>query len=585
MTHSDKALLEKFDHLIDENLDNSTFSTDKVCQDLGISRSQLFRILKDHTQLSSTLYIRKRKLAKAKNLLSTTEMRVSEIADAVGINSPQNFSKYFTEEFNVSPTDFRKQIPSENAPVINNSPNFSIAVLPFVNMSNDIEQEYFSDGITEEIINVLAKVHSLKVAGRTSCFTFKNKHTDLREMGALLNVNHILEGSVRKSGNKLRITAQLINVEDGYHLWSEKYDREVADIFDIQDEISVAILEEVKLKLFGEENSKVFKRYTNNHQAYQLYLHGRFYHNKFAGVEEFKKAISYFEAAIAIEPNYAIAYSGIASCYLNLWFYRHLEPNKSLPKMMEATQRALELDDEIPESYLALARKQLFFDWDFNAAHEAFKKALSFDWHKAELYGQYALFLGMTGNYAKADENANLALNLDPFSLINNYYSAHIYWLSGNFEKAIGQGKRLVELEPFFWGGHSVIGLNLIHSKRYPEALIALEIALNLNYSGLNLSACGVLYGLSGQIEKAENIIEQMKLLSHTQPIAHYDMAIVYACMGDLDTAISFFEKSIIKHEPPMLFFKFIVRDWLSDFKNDSRYSLLVEKISSKIIG
>jgi serine/threonine-protein kinase len=138
-----------------------------------------------------------------------------------------------------------------------------------------------------------------------------------------------------------------------------------------------------------------------------------------------------------------------------------------------------------------------------------------------------------------------------------------------------------VELEPSFWGGHSIIGLNLIHSKQYSEALLSLEIALKLNYNGLNLSACGVLFGLSGQTEKAKNIIEQMKFLSHTQPVAHYDMGIVYACMGDVDTAYPFFEKSIIKHEPPMLFFKFIVRDWLGDFKNDPRYTLLLEKIFS----
>jgi adenylate cyclase len=581
MTHSEKAFLEKFDHLIDENLDNSTFSTDTICHNLGISRSQLFRILKDHTQLSSTLYIRKRKLEKAKSLLTTTEMRISEIADAVGINSPQNFSKYFTEEFSVSPSDFRKQTLPENLPILVNTKEFSIAVLPFVNMSNDLEQEYFSDGITEEIINVLAKVPTLKVAGRTSCFTFKNKTTDLRQMGSQLNVNHILEGSVRKSGNKLRITAQLVKVEDGFHIWSEKYDRELADIFDIQDEIALAILEEVKFKLFGQEDITVFKRYTNNHKAYQLYLHGRFYHNKFAGLKEFKRAIKYFEAAIAIEPNYAIAYSGIASCYLNLWFYRYLEPQECLPKMMQATQRALELDDEIPESYLALARKQLFFDWDFKEADEAFKKALSFNWHKAELYGQYALFLSLIDNSVIAQENATLALDLDPFSLINNYYAAYSYWLSGNFEKALAQGRKLVELEPSFWGGHSIIGLNLIHSKQYSEALFSLEIALKLNYNGLNLSACGVLYGLSGQTEKAKNIIEQMRFLSHTQPVAHYDMGIVYACMGDVDTAYTFFEKSIIKHEPPMLFFKFIVRDWLGDFKNDPRFALLLEKIFS----
>ena len=220
-------------------------------------------------------------------------------------------------------------------------------------MSSDPEQEFFSDGISEEIINMLAQVPGLKVAGRTSSFSFKGKNQDLRLIGEQLNVNHILEGSVRKSGNKIRITAQLIKVADGYHLWSEKYDRELEDIFDIQDEISLAILNAIKIKLFGAAKEAVLKKYTDNPEAYQLYLQGRFYYNKYAGADSFNKAIDYFKAAIKIEPDYALAYAGIASSYFYLWFYNYLPPEKCLPQMKQAIQQSLQLDDEIAESHLA----------------------------------------------------------------------------------------------------------------------------------------------------------------------------------------------------------------------------------------
>ncbi len=196
---------------------------------------------------------------------------------------------------------------SSNISKSNHEPFESIAVLPFSNMSSDPEQEFFSDGISEEIINMLAQVPGLKVAGRTSAFSFKGKNQDLRLIGEQLNVNHILEGSVRKSGNKIRITAQLIKVADGYHLWSEKYDRELEDIFDIQDEISIAILNAIKIKLFGAAKEAVLKKYTDNPEAYQLYLQGRFYINKLASADGLNKAIEYFKAAIKIEPDYALS--------------------------------------------------------------------------------------------------------------------------------------------------------------------------------------------------------------------------------------------------------------------------------------
>src|SRR5450432_736095 len=238
----------------------------------------------------------------------------------------------------IAPTEYKMKTTSQN----------SIAVLPFANMSSDPEQEFFSDGISEEIINMLAQVPGLKVAGRTSSFSFKGKNQDLRIIGEQLNVNHILEGSVRKSGNKLRITAQLIKVADGYHLWSEKYDRQLEDIFDIQDEIALAILNAIKIKLLAAEREVVLKRYTDNTEAYELYLRGRSFITQFSA-EPISKALKYFEAAIKIEPEYALAYTGIAYCYLILWFFNHLSPEESLPGMLKAARKSLDLDEEISE--------------------------------------------------------------------------------------------------------------------------------------------------------------------------------------------------------------------------------------------
>lgn len=577
MITSDSLLIEKLNRLIDENIDNPDFSIETICQTLGLSRSQLHRVLKEHTQLSVTLYLRQKRVETAKKLLQRTDMRVSEIAYTVGIDSPQNFSKYFTKAFGISPTEFRKQ--AETNPPIAETERVSVAVLPFVNMSNDPEQEYFSDGITEEIINVLSHIPGLQVAGRTSSFTFKGKNQELRVIGEKLNVTHILEGSVRKAGSQLRITVQLIKVADGYNIWSEKYDRAVADIFEIQDEIALAILTEVKGRFMNDDPAIGLKRYTTNPEAYLLYLNGRFYHNKFAGVDEFNKAISYFQSAIELEPAYAIAYAGIASCYLNMWFYRYLPSAHCLPLMKRATEQALSLDNRIAESYIALARMQMLYEWDFTRAAASFKKALELNWNTAELYGQYGLYWGILGNQTKAEEYAMLALSLEPFSLINNFYAGYIYWLAGNFGKAVAQGKRLIALEPTFWGGYMIVGLNSITGQHYAEAGQALKTALQLNHNGITLSACGVLFGLSGEPEKARDILTQMETLSQTQAIARYDTGIVHACLGDLDTACTCFQIAIDQHEPSMLFFGYIVRDWLPEFRNDPRYEILMEQI------
>ena len=446
--------------------------------------------------------------------------------------------------------------------------NKSIAVLPFVNMSNDQEQEYFSDGITEEIINVLAQIKELKVLGRTSSFSFKGKNQDLRVIGEQLNVKLILEGSVRKSGNKLRITVQLINVADGYHLWSDRYDRQMEDIFDIQDEISLAVLHALKITLLGDEKEAVLKRYTDNTEAYQLYLQGRFHYNKWAGLEGYNKAIEYYNKAIDKESEYALAYTGLASCYLNLWFFSHLPPDESLPKMKEAALRSLAIDDELAESHVSLARMKFWYEWDFKGADRGFNRAIELNPNHAEAHEQYSMLLGITERTNKALAQAGKAYELDPFSLMNNWGVGWTSWMIGDYAHMREQGKKLIELEPNFYGGHLILGTENWTMERYAEALSELKLAVALNNGAFTLSWLGCLYGIMGEQQKAKEVLDKLLDMSVTETVGNYDMAIVYAGMGEKELTLKCLEKGFERHEGMMVF----TRHWaklIPWFKND----------------
>ena len=520
----------------------------------------------------------------------------------VGVNRPLNPTD--NKNDNQNKTDYRNQvnkianaikeiigglkIPSSSIAIPNRKDSSSIsksdheqfesiAVLAFTNMSGDPGQEFFSDGISEEIINMLAQVPGLKVAGRTSAFRFKGKNQDLRIIGEQLNVNHILEGSVRKSGNKIRITAQLIKVTDGYHLWSDKYDRELEDIFDIQDEISLAILNAIKIKLFGAAKEAVLKKYTDNPEAYQLYLQGRFYYNKWRA-DDLKKAIDYFKAAIKIEPDYALAYTGIASSYFVLWIYNYLPPEKCLPQMKQTVQQCLQLDNEIAESHLTMARIKLYYEWDFAAATSEFKKTIELNPNLSEAHEKYALCLGLFGNFTEAMKHASISNGLDPFSLMINYNVSLVYWMAGDYEKVVEYGRRLIELEPNFYGGHFWLGAGLFSFKRYEEAVPELEIAVHQNYGSFTLNRLGIIYGLMGEKAKAREVLEKMENLRSTQSVGNFDMGLVYMSLGEFDNAFHYFEKAREKHEGFMLFLKSIIRDF-PEFEQDPRTKQLLEKI------
>ena len=458
------------------------------------------------------------------------------------------------------------------------SVEISIAVLPFENMSNDPEQEFFSDGISEEIINILAQVPRLKVAGRTSSFTFKGKNQDLRTIGEQLNVNYILEGSIRKSENKIRITAQLIKVSDGYHLWSEKYDRPLEDIFDIQDEISLAILNAIKIKLFGVAKEVLIKKYTDNPEAYELYLRGRFNYNKWTE-DGYNKAIDYYKAAIKIEPDYALAWAGISTSYLSLWIYNYLPSEKCLPQMKEAAEHSLRLDGAIAESHLAMARMKMYSEWDFAAATIEYNKAIELNPNNAEAHVFYAICLGFLDNYTEAIKQASVAYGLDPFSSMINYNGANVYWMAGDYEKEVEYGRRLVELDSNFYGGHFQIGRGLMHLKRYEEAVPEFKIAVRQNYGTFTLFRLGLIYGIIGEKVKAREVLEKMGNLRSTQWGGNYEMGFVYMALEEFDNAYQYFDKAIENHEGLMLYFKYNIRSF-PEFEKDPRTKLLF-----KIIG
>src|SRR5688500_9811621 len=318
-------------------------------------------------------------------------------------------------------------------------PTNRLAVLPFVNMSADPENEYFSDGITEELLNALTKVEGLQVTSRTSAFAYKGKHDDVRDIGIKLNVDKILEGSVRKSGNRVRITAQLINAADGYHLWSENYDRDLTDIFEVQDEISGIIANKLRENLsVKEQAAPLIKVPTKNMAAYTNYLKGLHFRNKLTPADE-RKAIECCEKAIDIEPGYAEAYAMSAMAYGHLGSSGQILPQKAFEIVHRFADKALELDPSLAEGDIAKGNAYLFFDWKWKQAYEALQKAIEINPGATDAYESLAFYHIMMGDKKKALELLQEAVRLDPLSTPIIHILANAYIFNDRYDVAIRQ--------------------------------------------------------------------------------------------------------------------------------------------------
>ncbi len=458
----------------------------------------------------------------------------------------------------------------------------SIAVLPFINMSSDPEQDYLCDGLSEELLNVLTQLGKVKVAARTSSFMFKGENRDITAIGKTLRVNTVLEGSVRKSGNRIRITTQLINVADGFHMWSEKYDREITDIFDIQDEIALAILNELKIKLLGEEKSYILKRNTDNIDAYQFYLQGRFNFHNFIG-NGYLTAIKYYDKALEIDPNYAKAHAGKASCYLNLWHFNILTPEQSLRQMQEATFKSLELDNQIAESHYAMARYKFWHDYDLKGAEQEFLETFKFNPSIPEAISHYGFVQNFLGNKEKALTSVRRAKQLDPFSpMISLDLIANIF-LAGNFEELLVECNKTIGMHPQFWGGYWYRGYYHWTNKEYDMALDNIKKVVELFPGQLSLSLLGCLYGVTNRKEEARQVIFDLEQLSKKEHVGSFSFALIYAGFGNMDKTFEYLKVAGQERTGLLIFLDYFSKDIVPILKQDSRYKPFLREVGIPI--
>jgi TolB-like protein/Flp pilus assembly protein TadD len=463
----------------------------------------------------------------------------------------------------------------ERSPAI--EAKLSIAVLPFEDMSPGKDQEYFCDGMAEELIDAFTKTGRLKVASRTSAFQFKGKGVDIHEIGKKLNVQTVLEGSVRKAGNRLRITAQLVKVADGYHMWSEKYDRDMDNIFAIQDEISLAIVENLKVKLFGDEKAKLVKHYTETQEAYNLYLHGRYFWNR-RHEGGMNKAVEYFQQAIEKDPLYSLPYVGIADALSLLGLFGFIPPKKAFPKAKAAASQALEIDNTLGEAYASLGWISLIYDWDWAAAETEFKKSIALDPNYATAYSWYALSLATMGRSDEALSEAKKAQALDPLSLIINVIIGLSFSLARQYDEAISQLQKTLELDPDFLMALYWLGLTHFFLARYEDAIVSFQKAMQLP-GGKIYSAgfLGMSYARCGQKEKALKVLEQIDELLEKGYSILLHKAFLYIGLGEIDQTFEFLEKAFMEKESNLIFLKTI--PIFDPLRGDPRFNDLLKKI------
>ncbi|MDA2928401.1 protein kinase [Acidobacteria bacterium AH-259-O06] len=420
----------------------------------------------------------------------------------------------------------------------------SIAVLPFADISPEKDQEYFCDGLSEELINSLTKLENLRVVARTSAFSFKGGKQDIREIGKKLKVATILEGSVRKAGNRLRITAQLINSADGYQLWSDRYDREMGDVFAIQDEITQEIVNILKVKLVSKQGIPLVKRYTENLDAYNLYLKGRYHWNK-RTEEAFKKGIEFFEQAVKEDPNYAQAYAGLADCYNQLGDYGYLSPMEVRSKAKRAAVKALEIDSTFAEAHTSLAYPIMLYDWDWLVAEREFKRAIELNPSYATAHQLYAEYLTAMGRMDEAIAEIKRAQELDSLSLIINTIVAWVFYRARQYDPAVEQCQKTLDLDPNFALAHHLLGWVYAQKSMHQEAVAEAQKSVALSGRGtLMVASLGYAYAASGETDEARKVLVELKERSNQEYVPPYDIALVHTGLGEKDEAFAWLEKA-----------------------------------------
>jgi adenylate cyclase len=458
-------------------------------------------------------------------------------------------------------------------------PHNRLAVLPFVNMSADPENEYFSDGITEELLNALTRVDGLQVTSRTSAFAFKGKNTDIRDIAIQLNVDKVLEGSVRKAGNRVRITAQLINAADGYHVWSENYDRNLTDIFEVQDEISGIIANKLRENLAtAEQENQLVKAPTRNITAYTYYLKGLHYWNKMTPAD-CRRAIESFEQAIAIEPGYAQAYAMAAAAYSQLGSSGQMLPHKAFEIVHRYADKAIDLDNTVAEGYVAKASAYLLYDWKWPEAYEALQKALLLNPGSIEAYELLSYYYVIMDRKEEAVRLVEKANQLDPLSPVILQTLGTMYIFGERFDDAIRQADKMLEMDPKMRISIELKGWCTGMKGDWQAALVFFEEVHRLtNHPLKGLMGLGFAYGKLGHAEKAMDIIRKMEQRQAEEPesVIDADLAAVWFGLGDMDKTFYYISQCIDKRMGPVNYF--LEFPAYKGIKEDPRYEELKKR-------
>jgi serine/threonine-protein kinase len=456
-------------------------------------------------------------------------------------------------------------------------PPASAAVIPFVDLSPQKDQEYFSDGLTEELITTLSQVPGLRVAARTSSFQFKGQNPDVHDVGRKLDVAAVLEGSVRRSGNRLRVSAQLISVKDGYQLWSESYDRDLADVFAVQEDVARSIVAALRVRLAPARASALAVRPTSDLQAYDLYLKGRFAWNQ-RNASALPEAVRYLEEAVARDARFARAWSALAQAYLLIVPYAGGVPADTWRKAEAAARHALALDSTSAEAYTALAYGNMVYGWNWSAAEENFRHAIAVGPNDATAHHWYGDFLAGRGRLSESVAEMTRAHQLDPLSRQIVIEWGWVYYLMHQNDEAEARIRQALALDPNYAQAHVRLGFVQIQQRRYSEAIASLKRAIDLGvFYPYGASALAYAYAASGDRAAARGVIDDLKRRSARELVPPVHIAIAYGGLGDVTQGIAWLNRGIDQHDIyiPENFFEPL----LDPLRSDPRFARVLTRM------
>jgi serine/threonine-protein kinase len=454
----------------------------------------------------------------------------------------------------------------------------SLAVLPFANVSGDPNTEYLSDGLTESLIDRLSQLPNVKVMSRSSVFRYKGKEADAQQAARVLNVEAVLMGQVTQHGDDLTINVELVRANDNSRLWGGRYNRKIADILTVQQEITREISESLRQTITGEGQRQIARRNTENPEAYQLYLRGRYFWYK-RTEEGLRKSIEYYEQAIKSDPNYALAYVGLSDSYgMTTVTADAFPPSEAALKAKEAALRALELDDTLAEAHVSLGRVKMNFDWDWPAAEREFRRAIELNPTYAEAHHIYAHYLMAMKRPAEAFAESERYLELDPLSLAANNHLGWHYLYARQYDEALAQLLRTTELDPNFVGTLLYLGWVYEQKGMYAEAIVTFQKSVELSTGPLMLASLGHAYAIAGRRGEAQKILVQLDNLSKQRYVSAYDRAAIYVGLGESEQALAWLERAYQEHSQFMIYLNTDPR--FDSLRNKARFQDFLRRLS-----